>query len=354
MIYGVMGDAHNGFKAYNSDRRTEEVLLSFEAGLNILADQPVVLFAGDFFDDTNVPNFVKRALIRLKESEKFYDQIWVIDGGNHDSTKTYSSTSALDVFSEVHNVVVVNSFKIEELEIRGIKCLAIPHMRSQQNFLAAIDAWLELDHTVDVILMHCLVDSSLDLSPNDLNLDSERLGKLRGRCANMFIGHQHDAAEVAPGVWIPGGILEFDFGQLGDKYVYTVEDGKVSAHTLPVPRPMLRMEIPWSSALALIETFNDLPEDAIVRVDITDIPVDEYSLAKSVCDAAEDKYAGVLLPNLYKTGHRQLHVTAIDARLDIQEEFGVFLQENEVEAHLANAMQLRLEDSIGQVLAEEE
>lgn len=354
MNYGVMGDAHNGFKSYDTNRRTEEVLRNFEAGLEIMQEVPVVFFPGDFFDDTNVSNWVKREMIRIKESRKYYEQIWVILGGNHDSTKTYSSTSALDVFSEVHNVIVINSFEPTQLEVKGIRCLAIPHMKCQKDFIATIDDQLAAAGHFDIIMLHCLVDSNLDLGPNDLNIDMFRLQALRARCDRMFIGHQHEPAQPLPGVYIPGGIIEFDFGQLGDKFVYIIEGDKTSLRKLPVPRQMVRREISWSGAIPLMDELKSLPEDCIVRADIIDIPVDEYSAAKSVADLFELEYVGVLMANLYKTGHREITVTAIDARLDIQDEFGVFCAENKVPEDTTQEMTRRLEDAIGEVLAEEE
>ena len=84
--YGVIGDAHLNFKAYDTDLRTEEVSKTFAVAVELLSDLPVILIPGDLFDETTCANWVKRDLLALKEKHR--DQIWVIDGGNHDSTKT--------------------------------------------------------------------------------------------------------------------------------------------------------------------------------------------------------------------------------------------------------------------------
>lgn len=348
--YGVIGDAHLNFKAYDTDRRTEEVSTVFASAVGLLSHLPVIVIPGDLFDDTTCSNWVKRDLLALKE--KHADQIWVIDGGNHDSTKTYSSVSVLDAFAEIHNVIVVNNFLPKELHVNGLHILAIPHTRSQEDFLNHIDLLLATDHTWDICLMHCMVASGLDLSPNDLNIDMERLTALAARSKHVWIGHQHGVEKPLDNVYIPGGTMEFNFGELGKKFVYEVDQGCVAKHVIPQPRAMKQIEYDWEGPVLLLERFRNLTEDTIYKLIVNGIPAEEYSGAKSAMDVVVAQFNGDIIYNLNKTGHVDVQVTEINASFDLLEEFEVFAEANEVPA--VEDMRSRLTDAISELLSEEE
>lgn len=350
IAYGVIGDAHLGFKSYDTDKRTDEVSATFAIAVGLLRHLPVIFFPGDLFDDTTCPNKVKRDLLALKE--QYREQIWVIDGGNHDSTKTYSSVSVLDAFAEVHNVIVVNSFAVQELDVLGLTVLAIPHMRSQQAFIDSIDKACATDRKWDVCLLHCMVNSGLDLSPNDLNIDLGRLEMLADRCKKVWIGHQHGVEKYLTNVYIPGGILEFTFGELGKKFAYEVEDNGVTLHELPPPRKMLQRELSWAGPIPLLDSLRNLSEDTIYKLLVNDIPAEDYSNAKSAMDVVVAQFKGDIIYSLNKTGHEDIQVTEINASFDLLEEFEIFSTVNQVE----NTGEMRdlLVDAISELLTEEE
>jgi DNA repair exonuclease SbcCD nuclease subunit len=342
MNYGLIGDCHIGFKAYGSDRRSQETLDVFKLALYLLKDKEIVLFAGDFFDDTSVPNWIKKQVIELKET--YHNQTWVINGGNHDSTKTYSSVSALDVFGEVNNVYIVNKHKIEVLDLCGLSILCIPHMKSQKEYLEAVE---RVEGNYDIALLHSLVNSGLELGPNDLNLDLYRLSILAEKCKAIYIGHEHHPKELLPTVWIPGSIMEFDFGQLGPKYVYT----EVGSTALTQPRKMIRLEMDCPSSPIEFVSQLKLEENSIYRIDIKSIPIEEYSNIKTACDLIESQFKGDVNFSLYKLGHKELQVTAIDARFDLLDEFDNFCTDNKIEV---GRMKDILTDAVAEVIMEEE
>lgn len=341
--WGLIGDSHLGFKTYGTDLRSQETIDVFRQGVEKLSDKPIIFFAGDFFDDTGVPNWIKKQIIAIKEEHK--DQIWFILGGNHDSTKTYSSVSALDVFGEVNNVIVVNSHKEATWDICGLRVLCIPHVKSQTEYLSIIDSCITSDTHWDLALLHSLVNSKLDLGPNDLNIDLCRLDLLAQKCDKIFIGHQHQCEQPLPNVIIPGSTLEFDFGQLGDKFVYTESE----AILLDQPRKMVRYELNEIRPIDILEL--GLSEDTIYRIDIQGIPIEEYSNVKTACDVAESNFKGVVMFNLYKTGHKELQVTAIDARFDLMEEFDTFCAVNNI---TVGRMKDILQDAVSLVSLEED
>ena len=344
--YGVIGDAHLGFKAYDTDLRTIEVSNAFKLAVELLAHLPVILIPGDLFDDTTCPNWVKRDLLALKEEHR--DQIWVIDGGNHDSTKTYSSVSVLDAFAEVHNVIAINNFEARTVEVKGLNILAIPHTKSQQAFLDILD---NLDGKWDACMMHCMVGSGLDLSPNDLNIDFTRLEKLAEQCDKIWIGHQHGVAKPLDNVYIPGGVVEFTFGELGNKYVYEVGQ-EVKRILIPQPRKMVQKEIDWEGPVRLMDDLRNITEDSIYKVNVINIPVEDYSNAKSAVDVIVSQFKGDLIYNLHKTGHQDIQVTEINASFDLLEEFDEFTTKNEIPS--ASVMKDLLKDAVSELLSEEE
>ena len=348
--YGVIGDAHLNFKAYDTDKRTEETSKVFADAVGLLKDLPVIFIPGDLFDDTTCSNWVKRDLLALKE--RHADQIWVIDGGNHDSTKTYSSVSVLDAFAEIHNVVVVNSFIPQELHVNGLHVLAIPHTRSQEAFLEALDILIDSGREWDVALLHCMVGSGLDLSPNDLNIDMDRLKQLASRCGHVWIGHQHGVDKPLDNVYIPGGTMEFNFGELGEKFVYEVEDGCVAKHKIPQPREMKQVEVEWEGPVPLLDKFRGMSEAIIYKIIVDGIPAEEYSAAKSAMDVIVAQFKGDIIYNLNKTGHIDVQVTEINASFDLLEEFEIFVDTNEVP--FAEDMRSRLTDAVSELLSEEE
>jgi len=348
--YGVIGDAHLGFKAYDTERRTEEVSQTFAVAVGLLSHLPVIVIPGDLMDDTTCPNWVKRDLLALKEKHR--DQIWVIDGGNHDSTKTYSSVSVLDAFAEVHNVIVVNHFLPKELHVNGLHILAIPHTKSQEDFLGAIDLLLATDHKWDICLLHCMVASGLDLSPNDLNIDMERLSLLSKRCGHIWIGHQHGVEKHLENVYIPGGTVEFNFGELGTKYVYEVEDGCVCKHVIPQPRKLIQQVLEWDGPINLMNQLRGLSTDSIYKLIVDHIPAEEYSGAKSAMDVVVSQFKGDIIYSLNKTGHVEVQVTEINASFDLLEEFEIFVDQNNIPA--VDDMRARLEDAVSELLSEDE
>lgn len=349
MRYGVIGDVHLGFKAYETDQRSREVIDTFKVAVDLLKDCPVLLIQ-ELFDETVVPNWVKKELLKIKEDNR--DQVWVVLGGNHDSTKTYSSVSMLDAFAEVHNVEVVNSHESMVVCAKGLNVLCIPHMRSQKEFLESLDRLLVSDFRWDAIALHCMVNSKLDLGPNDLNIDMQHLEFLSSRAKHVWLGHEHTPWQPTANAYVTGAIMEFDFGQLGPKYVYSVEETTVTKILIPQPRKMLQHEWEWSGPVQAMQALQALEPGCIHKVIYNSIPVEEASLAANATSLFAAQYDGTILFDLRKLGHRELKVTAIDASLNLMEEFEVFAESNDIQAQAE--MQARLEEAIALTISEDE
>lgn len=348
MHYGCIGDVHLGFKAYDTDQRSRETLDTFKEAVELLRDCPVILIQ-ELFDETVIPNWIKKELLKLKED--YRDQVWVVLGGNHDSTKTYSSVSMLDAFAEVHNVEVVNSHEPIVICVKGIHILCVPHMKSQKAFLEALDQYCAMGCTWDAAMLHCMVNSKLDLGPNDLNIDTKRLELLASKCNHVWLGHEHTPWQPMANVYMLGSILEFDFGQLGPKYVYKVEDTQITKIRIPQPRPMIQHEWDWTGPVKAMQDLQALDADCIHKVIYNNIPVEEASTASSTVNLFESQYDGTIIFDLRKLGHKELKVTAIDASLDLLEEFDIFAEANGI---ASEEMKSRLEEAILLTLTEDE
>lgn len=345
--YGVIGDAHNGFKAYDSTRRTEEGMWVFEKAIELLYNRGIRLICtpGDLIDDTIWPNWVEKRILRL--FRMYPDVKFIILGGNHDSTKTYSSVSALDVLEEHNNIVVINNFKPAEFSVDGLNFLAIPHMKSQNEFRQTI---LDLTGQYDVAMLHAMVNSKLALGPNDLNIDNEMLDKLEQHCKRIWIGHQHSPVIVSDQTIITGSTFELNFGELGPRYVYAVTD-KVELIQIPQPRLMERIDITWMGINELLDRLHNLDKNTIYKTVVTGIPASEYSACLAAIESVCRGFEGDFIYDLIKVGHEEINISTIDASFDLKQEFLFFCEDN---GYDHRALEGNLTDAIASLAAEEE
>ena len=346
--YGVIGDAHCGFKAYDSTRRTEEALWTFEQSIELLYALGVREFylPGDLLDDTVITNWVEKKLVNL--FHKYPGAEFYVLGGNHDCTKTYSSVSALDVLAEQPNLWVINNFEpVEFKSTQGLRVLAIPHMKSQREFKEAIMA---VTGEFDLAMLHAMVCSSLDLGPNDLNIDEVMLHHLEKHCSRIFIGHQHNPVIASDKTVITGSTMEFSFGELGPKYVYHVTD-KLDVIQIPQPRSLERIDIDWSGISDLLDRLSALYTTCIYKVIISNVPSSEYSVCLSTIDSVCGGFAGDMIYDVIKLGHEDVEISTIDASFDLKSEFTLFCEANSYDH---DALVGDLEDAMSALMAEEE
>jgi len=348
-MYGVIGDAHNGFKAYDSNRRTEEGIWVFEKAIELLynAGVRVIYLPGDLIDDTVWPNWVEKKVLYLFRI--YPDVTFVILGGNHDSTKTYSSVSALDVLEERNNVIVINSFTPQEFTVGNNKVLAIPHMKSQREFREYI---LSIDDIYDVCMLHAMVYSKLALGPNDLNIDEEMMANLEKHCARIWIGHQHSPVIISNKTVITGSTFELNFGEIGPRYVYVCkDDGALELIQIPQPRLMERIDIYWAGINDLLDRVSNLDLGTIYKVVINGVPSSEYSACLAAIDTVCRGFEGDLIYDIIKTGHEEVEISTIDASFDLQQEFKSFCEDN---AYDYDSLADYLDDAVSVLASEDE
>jgi hypothetical protein len=197
-----------------------------------------------------------------------------------------------------------------------------------------------------------MVHSGLDLGPNDLNIDLHRLEQLSKVCSYIWIGHQHKAEQPLPNVYIPGGTMEFNFGELGTKYVYVCETEGVSRIPIPQPREMKQITVDWEGPINFLDSFRGLSERCIYKIIVDGIQVEEYSAAKSAMDVLVSQFKGDIIYQLNKLGHEEIQVTEINASFDLLAEFEEFAELHDVP--MIDDMRDRLNDAVSELLSEEE
>jgi len=347
-MYGVIGDAHNGFKAYDSPRRTEEGIWVFEKAIELLYNAGVrtIYLPGDLIDDTVWPNWVEKRVLYLFRI--YPDVKFIILGGNHDSTKTYTSVSALDVLEERNNVVVINDFKLREFNVDSSRVLAIPHMKSQREFKESI---MGLTGEYDIAMLHAMVYSKLDLGPNDLNIDSEMMEKLQKHCKRIWIGHQHSPVILSDQTVITGSTFELNFGEIGPRYVYVVKDDELELIQIPQPRLMERIDITWAGINDLLDRLSNLDKGTIYKVVVQGIPPSEYSACLAAIDTVCSGFEGDMIYDLIKVGHEEIEISTIDASFDLVHEFKNFCDDNN---HDYDGLVGNLTDAIADLASEDE
>ncbi len=330
MPYGVIGDAHLGFKAYDSTTRTEECTWCFKQAVKILYDKGIrVIFqVGDLIDDTTWPNWVEKSVHSIFNT--YSDVKFIILGGNHDSTKTYTSVSALDVLEERPNITVCNNFAAEYGIISDITYLAIPHMKSQKEFKEVV---LSVDKPVDICMLHSMILSNLDLGPNDLNIDQEMLDHLTKFCKKIYIGHQHSPVIMSEKIIIAGSTMELHFGELGPRYVY-LSNGEIEP--IPQPRLMERIDIAWSGVNDLLDRLHCLNDNCIYKVVVNGVPHSEYSVCVAGIDSLN--FSGDLIYDIIKIGHTEVEISQIRPDFDLIEEFKQFSNEPGLIEYLEDAI----------------
>lgn len=351
MKYGVIGDAHQAFKAYDSNRRTEECIWVFEKAVELLYNAGVrtIFQVGDLIDDTVWPNWVEK---RVNAIFKLYPDVkFIILGGNHDSTKTYASVSALDVLEERANIVVINDFAARTFAVDSLNVLAIPHMKSQREFRETVLNIDDRHGQYDIIMLHSMVYSKLDLSPNDLNIDDQMMDSLVKHGKRIFIGHQHTPVILNDQVVITGSTMELNFGELGPRYVYVVEDDN-SLDLLPIPQPrsMERIDINWSGISDLLDRFHILDSNTIYKVVVSNLPHSEYSACLAAIETVVSGFEGDLIYDLIKIGHEEVEISTIDASFDLVTEFKHFCEDNDYDYALVDSLQ----DAVAALASEEE
>lgn len=342
MQRAVIGDAHLGFKGVWTQ---DEVLFMFTKVVRdaIAAHCELIYMPGDLLDDTQLTNDQLRQLVAFFEDAKKAGVHFRILRGNHDSTRTYSATPAIDILGELDNVWLSPAFmpQVED------NCLFVPHMKSQTEFLQCIDALIESSQCWGMAFLHCAIAPAFSGGPNDMSIDMDRLKQLAAKCNYVFVGHEHMPKSFLHNVYRVGSTMEFSFGELGQRYWYIV-DGTVKAVPITPLRPMAEKKFTWPFDVQ--EVLKELREGVIWKLKLLEVPAEEYKNVRIWMDTLDSS----VIWEIQKVGEKTVQeIKAIEARVDIRDEFELYTQENGIEGEAADHMREVLHAALREVEIEE-
>lgn len=342
MRKAVIGDAHLGFKGVWTQ---DEVLSVFATVVRdaIAAHCELIYVPGDLLDDTQLTNDQLRQLVALFEDAKKAGVHFRVLRGNHDSTRTYSATPAIDILGELDNVWLSPAF----MPSVNDGCLFVPHMKSQTEFLQCVDTLLASDRRWDLVFMHCAIAPAFAGGPNDMSIDMDRLEQLAGRCKFVFVGHEHTPKLFLDNVYRVGSTMEFSFGELGQRYWYIVDDLVQMVPIEPI-RPMVERKVTWPFDVQ--EVLKELRDGVTWKLKLLEVPAEEYKNVRIWMDTLDDS----VVWEIQKVGEKTVQeIKAIEARVDIRDEFENYVKENGIEGEAADHMREVLHAALREVEIEE-
>ena len=342
MRRAIIGDAHLGFKGVWTQ---DEVLGMFATIVRaaIAVGCVEIYTPGDLLDDTQLTNDQLRQLVALFEDAKKSGVHFRVLRGNHDSTKTYSATPAIDVLGELDSVWLSPAFMPSVKDGN----LFVPHMKSQTEFLAAIDTLLASDRRWDLAFLHCAIAPAFPGGPNDMSIDMDRLEQLASRCNFVFVGHEHSPKQFRDNIFRVGSTMEFSFGELGQRYWYIVDD-HVQMMPIEPLRRLVERKVTWPFDIQ--DVIKDLDPGVTWKLKLLEVPAEEYKNVRVWMDTIDD----TVVWEIQKVGGKELvEIRAVEARVDIRDEFELFVAEHGIEGEAVDHMREVLHAALREVEIEE-
>lgn len=307
-------DLHLGRTAYakrdpGSGRncRAQDLLDRFKDMVDYALDNDImfILISGDMFDSVRpgfgTVAFVLQQLLRLAERN-----IGVcIIGGNHDTPKTMTGTSPLEVLSYIPGMTVAYREPYVLTRIPGgdlnfcMHIHMVPFTYDKETFEQHVESCKkELDpDSFNILMLHVAISSDVRmLSFDELILDDAYVKDLAGAYDYIALGHYHGyLREHDQRVVYPGSTERITFNEVNDMdkgFVvceYNMDSNSLSNMewvTLPI-RPMFELgkldydRIPQGARptdwlLAHIRGYDDRLDGAICRLAVDNVPALVY------------------------------------------------------------------------------
>lgn len=236
MIY-FWSDPHLGL-----NRTSHTTVASRKALREALFDQAMKMpgysfCLGDLFDTSN--NDEDTIWQGYQVSQKC-----LVLAGNHDSTNRdskLSSLSMVDLIAGSDDLFIQgdsDTYLDHEIGFDDAIVFSIPHKRTQTLFDKTIQAALmegRINKAVRplVLLLHCNYDSAFADNETSLNLTRDQAKQLLEVFDYILIGHEHIArADFGGRLQILGNIHPTSFSDISDKYLWKLEDGKLSSELI--------------------------------------------------------------------------------------------------------------------------
>jgi hypothetical protein len=275
-------------------------------------------------------------------------------GGNHDSTKTYSRVCSLDVLAELPNVRVINGFAPQTFELDdGSVVKFIPHMRSQEEFAAAI----ETSECGEYVILHA---QHGDRPPymtgsNDLFLTAELADILEDRFAYAFMGHVHKPKVWRKTIYQTGAIQAMGPKEMGPHYVYEVELESAEPRKIDTNfHDWATYRSNWNSNATLADFLEQLQKFSheVVFWYLDGVPEAQLRTLRAAYDAWVDESERIVLvyfdTPLVEEGIEDIQY--YDMSFNVRTELHLFAEESEMPVE----QYVRLDSYLNDALAQEE
>lgn len=323
MKYLIVGDLHLreklGYSEYVSDGREKEKKEVLDTIFDLSKGCDKVVFLGDQLNGRNNPSEVIKEFVRY--IERFKQEIFII-AGNHE--KVGDGKSAIDFLKEIKNKkwhIITN----EIVEIDGdvfcpyfykgeLECNS--HEEASKKLMEMLPAGKNL------FIHHALSGHNIKgIMTDELNEVVLPRAKITKQYENIFCGHLHSSHLDGKSNVVYAGSIFTDEVNEGEKFVYTMEDGIIENHKLPV-RDIIKLEDP---------TFRDMREikkESIVKVIMTKKPADNF------LHEMEEKllgYDGSILVEDYKTERKIVKFEDGDLDLDVVNLIKIYAKEKNLD-----------------------
>lgn len=319
----IVGDLHLRerlpYADYIKDGRKSEKkkILDFIHSLSKDCDR--VIFLGDQLNGRNNHSEVIKEFVQYLE--RFDQEVFMI-AGNHE--KTGDGKSAIDFLKEVKNKkwhIITNEvvkigpdvfcpyFYKGELGAENHKlgtATLLPMLPPGEN--------LFIHHAISGYNFKNIDTDSL----NEIVLPKDELSK---NYEKIFCGHIHLPSDNSDDKIVYAGSIFGSEVNEGEKFVYTVEDGKVKRHALP-GRKIVRLDNPT------IPDFEAFDEKTIMKAILTEKPGDE------LLEEIKNKLAsfdGSILVEDYKTERKIIKFVDGELDLNIMNLMRVYAEEKKID-----------------------
>lgn len=323
MKYLIVGDLHLkeklGYSEYVADGREKEKKDVLDAILELSKGCDKVVFLGDQLNGRNNPSEVIKEFV--KYIERFKQEVFII-GGNHE--KVGDGKSAIDFLKEIKNKkwhIITN----EVVEIDGdvfcpyfykgeLECNT--HEEASKKLLEMLPAGKNL------FIHHAISGHNIKgIRTDELNEIVLPRAKVTKLYENIFCGHLHSAyCDPKNNVIYAGSIFTNEVNE-GAKYVYTMEEGKITEHLLPT-REIVKLENPD------VKTIDSFSKRAILKVVLSEKPSEEVLAAIKESMSLQD---GSILVEDYKTERKIVKFEDGDLDLDISNLIKIYAKEKNLD-----------------------
>jgi len=155
--------------------------------------------------------------------------------GNHDVTNRVDSIGTLELLEPMFEVVpaVMEKCDVAVHDEGDVLISMVPHTNSQELFEKTLLDLLKNKNSKksEILLLHCNYESPWENNETTLNLTEDVAKKLLDKYDYILIGHEHNHREELDGrVVLLGNIHPTNFGDISDKYRWTLDKGKLEKY----------------------------------------------------------------------------------------------------------------------------